>query len=257
LHGIVDGETDSTPPVGMLLERGRRARRRRTSAVAGSTLAVLVLAALGVAAVAHPGSTAPDVTAGASSAQAPSPDMKLASAFATSKDISYRMRLTTEEFVYQGAFDPVTDTGYFQVETDRRPAPRDIAWAAELLIKGTRYISGEQYSGKHDHMSLYVLASVAPDPAALYAVFQKTNATVTENSDGSLHYALTIADQAGSNAVSGDVTLDADGRIGKVTLTNNWRSTAKDASGTTTATLELFDYGVDVKVKRPADVPVK
>ncbi len=39
-----------------------------------------------------------------------------------------------------------------------------------------------------------------------------------------------------------------------MTLTNNWRSTAKNASGTTTATLELFDYGVDVKVKRPADV---
>ncbi len=183
LHGIVDGEADSAPPVGQLLERGRRARRRRTSAVAGSTLAVLALAALGVAAVAQPESTAPDVTAGAARAQAQSPDLKLTSAFATSKDISYRIRLTTGELVYNGAFDPATDTGYVKVELDD-------SVQTELLIKGTRYIGGErpkgelpadkegpgekygrygQYPGKHDQLSLYdapgsVLGSASPDP---------------------------------------------------------------------------------------------
>jgi hypothetical protein len=37
---------------------------------------------------------------------------------------------------------------------------------------------------------------------------------------------------------------------------STWRSTAKGRpdTGAMTATLELFDYGVEVKVQRPTDV---
>ncbi|MEV0718716.1 hypothetical protein [Asanoa sp. NPDC050611] len=274
LHDLVDGEVDSAAPVGTLLERGRRARRRRRTAMAGSTLAVLALAAVGVAAAVQPGPASPDVTAGATS-----PQLKLASAFATSKDISYRVRVTADvvgggsKLTYEGAFDPTTDTGYVRV-------PLDDSVQTELLINGTRYAGGEpptgplpddkqgpgekygrygQYPGTYDQLSLYaepgsVLAAAAPDPAALYDVFQKTNATVTENSDGTLHFAFNTQHDGGSNAISGDITLDADGRLGKVTLSDTWESTQKAATGTAIATLELFDYGVEVKVERPTDV---
>ncbi|GIF64276.1 hypothetical protein Ais01nite_23110 [Asanoa ishikariensis] len=280
LHRIVDGEADSIPPTGKLLERGRRGRRRRVSALAGSTLAVVALGALGIAAVAQP---TRDVPAGASSAQAPSPELKLASAFATSKDLSYRLRLTTASRAgagptYEGAFDPRTDTGYLALA-------QNASVRTELLINGTRYTivdrpKGEKYGyrqqyGRHDRLSLYDspmavvalaagggelpaevarMGSASPDPAALYEILRKANATITENGDGSLHFVLSTQDQGGSNGLSGDITRDADGRIGKVTLTSNWSSMPKIPTGTMSATLELFDYGVDVKVERPTDI---
>ncbi|MDG4823882.1 hypothetical protein O7635_18660 [Asanoa sp. WMMD1127] len=271
LHGIVDGEGDSAPPVGTLLERGRRARRRRRSAIAGSTLAVVALAAVGVAAVAQP-SPVGERTAAATTPTG-SPQLRLASAFETSKDISYRIRVTTGELTYEGAFDPRTDTGYVRV-------PLDDSVMTELLVDGTRYVGGErpqgelppdkdgpgetygrygQYPGRHDHLSLVaeagtVLGAAAPDPAALGEALRQADATVTENGDGTLHFAYRVERADGSNAVAGDVTLDADGRIGKVTLTDTWQSTVKNSTGTSTATLDLFDYGVEVRVDRPTDV---
>jgi len=279
LHRIVDREAASTPPTGQLLERGRRARRRRTSAVAGSTLALVVLGAWGIAAVAQPGPTADDVKADASSAQASSPELKLAAAFATSKDLSYRLRLTTATqagvgTTYVGAFDPRIDTGYLA-------AAQNESVRTELLLNGTRYTLEErsgryhQHFGRHDRLSLYdspmsVLAlsagggklpaevarmgSATPDPEALQEILRKANATITENGDGSLHFVLNTQDQGGSNGLSGDLTRDVDGRIGKITLTVNWSSMPKNVVGTWTATLELFDYGVNVKVKRPIDI---
>ncbi|GIF76450.1 hypothetical protein [Asanoa siamensis] len=255
------------------MERGRRARHRRRAVVAGSTLAVLALATAGVATVARPGPASHGTVAS-------SPQLKLASAFATSTDISYRVRLTTGaaggggDLTYEGAFDPTTDTGYVEVTLDD-------SVQTELLVDGTRYTGGErlpgplpsdkqgpgetygrygQYPGTHDRLSLYaepgsVLGAATPDPAALYAFLQTANATVTENSDGTLHFTLETRHADGSNSTSGDVTLDADGRIGKVTITDTWRTTLKgNASGTSVSTLVLFDYGVEATVERPTDV---
>ncbi|GAA1290229.1 hypothetical protein Psi02_15840 [Planotetraspora silvatica] len=97
---------------------------------------------------------------------------------------------------------------------------------------------------------------MTPDPATLFKALKSANATTAENSDGTLHFEYAAKSKDGSSAMSGDVTLDADGRIAKVALAGRWQSTAKGRldTGTFTATLELFDYGVKVKVKRPADV---
>jgi hypothetical protein len=175
---------------------------------------------------------------------------------------------------YEGAFDPRTDTGYVR-------APQHDSVTTELLINGTRYIGGEpplgplspdkgpgetygrygQYPGKYDRLSLYggpdtVLGAAAPDPAALFKALKNADATTTENPDGTLHFEYTTQSKEGSTTTSGDVTLNADGRIAKVALTGTWQSTAKGRldTGTFAATLELFDYGVKVKVKRPTDV---
>jgi hypothetical protein len=85
---------------------------------------------------------------------------------------------------------------------------------------------------------------------------RRLNLPRPENPDGTLHFEYATQTQDGSSTTSGDVTLDADGRVAKVALTTTWQSTAKGRldTGTVGATLELFDYGVDVKVKRPTDV---
>ncbi|SCG61135.1 hypothetical protein [Micromonospora coxensis] len=279
LHSLVDGEPDSTPPVGLLLERGRRARRRRAGVVSG-TLAVLALGAIGTVSLVQPATVARPGGVAESAPGIAAPRMKLASAVAASENISYRLRLTTATQwgpgqTYEGAFDPKTATGYVR-------APQEDSVMTELLINGTRYIGGEpplgalppdkgpehekygrygQYPGKYDRLSLYgdpdtVLDAAAPDPAALFKALKTANATVRENPDGTLHFAYAMQHKDGSTTTSGDITRDADGRIAKVTLNGTWQSTAKGRldTGTSTATLELFDYGVEVKVKPPTDV---
>ncbi|MET8355455.1 hypothetical protein [Micromonospora sp. NPDC005171] len=278
LHDIVDGETDSVPPVGALIERGRRARRRRTTALVGSTCALLALGvgtALTVPAYSPAGRS--DVATQAAPPAPASPAMRLVSAAAASENISYRMRLTNsgrDGLTYEGAFDPRTATGYVR-------APQDDSVTTELLINGTRYQGGEpplgrlpadkgpgetygrygQYPGTYDRLSLYgdgndVLGSAEPDPAALFAALKRQNATVTEKPDGSLHFTYAETGKDGSSSTAGDVTLDRDGRIATVALTVTWQSTAKGRldTGTVNSTLELFDYDTPVTVERPTDV---
>ncbi|WP_446218020.1 hypothetical protein [Micromonospora sp. IBHARD004] len=278
LHDIVDGESASVPPVGALLDRGRRARRRRTTTMVGATCALLALGVATVATVATtPTPGRPGVTAEASQPGPASPAMELVSAVTASENLSYRMRLTNSApggLTYEGAFDPRTATGYVR-------APQDDAVMTELLINGTRYVGGErplgklpadkgpgetygrygQYPGRYDRLSLYdegsvVLGAVSPDPAALFTALKSANATITENRDGALHFAYTTMEEIGSTSAAGDVTLDRDGRIAKVALTVTWQTTAKGRldQGTSTLTLELFDYGVAVTAKRPTDV---
>ncbi|MEH0931053.1 hypothetical protein [Micromonospora sp. CPCC 205558] len=278
LHDIVDGETGSEPPVGALIERGRRGRRRRTTALVGSTC---VLLALGVGTALTVPTTAPSGRTGASTEAARpepvSPAMRLVSAAAASENISYRMRLTNSGpggLTYEGAFDPRTATGYVRV-------PQDDSVMTELLINGTRYEGGErplgklpadkgpgetygrygQYPGTYDRLSLYgdgngVLDAAEPDPAALFAALKRQNATVTENPDGTLHFTYATSGKDGSSSTAGDVTLHRDGRIATVALTVTWQSTAKGRldQGTVNSTLELFNYGIEVTVKRPTDV---
>ncbi|MDO3701536.1 hypothetical protein Q3W71_07555 [Micromonospora sp. C28SCA-DRY-2] len=279
MHDMVDGEPDSVPPVGVLLDRGRRARRRRTTTMVGATCALLALGIGTAATVATlPGTGRP---AGTAAQEAPrpapvSPQMKLVAAVTASENISYRMRLSyVGGLTYEGAFDPKTRTGYVR-------APQDDSVMTELLINGTRYVGGErpqgelpadktgpgetygrygQYPGTYDRLSLYddgsgVLGAAAPDPAALLRALKGANATISENPDGTLHFQYGTQYRDGSTSTSGDITLDADGRIATVVLSSTWQSTAKGRldTGTANATLEIFDYGVEVTVKRPTDV---
>jgi hypothetical protein len=278
LHDIVDGEPDSAAPVSALLDRGRRARRRRTTALVGGTFALLALGAVGVATtVTTPASNRPGSTAEAARPGPAAPKMQLASAVTASENLSYRMRLTNSGpggLTYEGAFDPRTATGYVR-------AAQDDSIMTELLINGTRYTGGErppgklpadkgpgekygrygEYPGKHDRLSLYddgsgVLGAVSADPAALFAALKSANATITGNPDGTLHFAFATTEKQGSTSTTGDVRLDRDGRIATVTLTVTWQTTAKGRldQGTVRSKLELFDYGVPVTVERPADV---
>jgi hypothetical protein len=214
--------------------------------------------------------------------QAEPAGMILADAAVASDNISYRIRLKAGTLTYEGAFDPRTDTGYLR-------CPHDDSVLTEFLVDGTRYIGGEaplsplppdkaggnhekygrygQYPGKFDRLSLYggsddVLDAASPDPAALFAALKKADATTTRNPDGTLHFEYTrrIKETAGpvdgTSTTAGDVTLDAAGRISKVAMTSVWKGMAKGKYGTSTyvSALQLSDYGLVVKVKRPTDV---
>lgn len=200
----------------------------------------------------------------------------LAGAAVASENISYRIRLTTDSRVYEGAFDPRTDTGYLR-------CPKDDSVLTEFLVKGTRYIGGEaplgklpadkaggthekygrygQYPGKYDRLSIYggsddVLDAASPDPAALFAALKKADATTRKNPDGSLHFQYSRQEKDGSSVTTGSATLTPDGRISTVALSVAWQSTAKGRldKGTYSAKLQLSDYGLVVTAKRPADV---
>jgi hypothetical protein len=270
---------DITVDGDVLARAGRRHHRRTVAVRTGYALGVAGLAgvlAVGLTAGAGDGTTQ---RLPAVQAEAPAP-LRLAKAAAASDNISYRMKVTTGTATgeatrtCEGAFDPIASTGYVR-------CPQDDSVMVELMIDGTRYIGGEppltplppdkgpgetygrygQYPGRHDHLSLYgdagtVLGSAAPDPAALFKALQQANATVTQNPDGTLHFDYVTQDGPSSSSTAGDVVLNADGRIAKVTLAGTWRSTAKGRldTGTFRATLELSDYGVAVHVDRPADV---
>ncbi len=269
---------------GEVLDRAKRRHQRRAVIVrTGYGLGIAGLAGvLAVGLLPGGGAVPPGGGDAPSAVQVQPAKLRLANAAVASDNISYRMRLEERAAggrvmaTYEGAFDPKTATGYLR-------SPQDDSVATELLIEGTRYTGGEpplgplppdkgpgetygryaEYPGKYDRLSLYgdsnsVLGSAAPDPAALFQALRDANATVTENPDGTLHfeYASQSTDGVSSSTTAGDVTLNADGRIAKVALTVNWRSTAKGRldQGTYTAVLELSDYGLEVKVQRPADV---
>lgn len=263
--------------------RATRRHRRRTAVIrTGYALGVAGLAgvlAVGLTAGGGGGRAGQDPPT--VQAEAPTASLRLSKAAAASDNISYRMKVATgaatgaASRTCEGAFDPMTATGYVR-------CPQDDSVAVELLIDGTRYMGGEppltplppdkipggevygrygQYPGKHDRLSLYgdagsVLGAAAPDPAALFKALQQANATITQNPDGTLHFQYSTQSGQGSSTTAGDVTLNADDRIAKVTLDGTWQSTAKGRldTGTFHATLELSDYGVPVHVDRPTDV---
>ena len=272
-------KVDGIALTGDVLERATRRHQRHTTRVRiGCALGVAGLAGALAAGLTLGDGVTPRHDAGkAPAVQTETASLRLVNAAAASDNISYRMRLKTGKggLTYEGAFDPRTATGYVR-------QPQDDSVMTELLIKGTRYIGGEpplgtlppdkgkehetygryaQYPGKYDRLSLYgsadtVLGAAAPDPAALFKALKDADATITENPDGTLHFEYATQSKDGSTTQSGDVTVNADGRIAKVALAGTWRSTAKGRldTGTFTATLELFDYGVAVKVERPKDV---
>jgi len=284
MHRKVDGIALTSDILGRAT---RRHHRRAATTRIGYALGVAGLAGVLAAGLTVGGGATPRQDAGkAPVVQAQTASLRLASAVAASDNISYRMRLTTSaqtvgdrsvaSQTYEGAFDPKTATGYVR-------SPQDDSVMTELLISGTRYIGGEpplrplpadkaggahekygrygQYPGKYDRLSLYggpdtVLGAAAPDPAALFKALKSANATIRQNPDGTLHFEYATQVKDGSSTTSGDVTLNADGRIAKIVLTSLWQSTAKNRlyKGISHSTLRLFDYGLKVKVERPTDV---
>ena len=124
----------------------------------------------------------------------------------------------------------------------------------ELLINGIRYIggvrrgqgAGRQGPGRDVRPIRPVPGQVrrtvplrrrqrlrlplTPDPGALIRALKSAKATITENPNGTLHFAYGATQKMGSTSATGDVTLDGDGRIAKVALTTTWQTTRRAGS---------------------------
>jgi hypothetical protein len=273
LHDIADGEPDSTPPTQRLLERGRRARHRRTVARAGMSLAVLAfgtVATVAIAATPAAHTDRPGVTA-----EAVSPQMELAAAISNSRNISFKVKATTTlqksdgrlatpsaTYITQGAFDPATRTGYLRAA--------DGSFESRL-IKGVKYTSnGDQFvqqKGTYDWLDYdaHVLngaLSGSADSEHLFKVLRQAEAKITKT--GTYHFDATTqsADSLASYTTRfvGDVTLNASKRVAKVTygwtLTGTMKQGGKVFNRNVKVTLEFSDYGTPVTVERPANVVV-
>jgi hypothetical protein len=284
LHDIVDGEPDSTPPTGVLLERGRRARHRRTTAVVSATCAVLALGVATAAAVATAPATVRTPSSPGVTAEASSPRLELASAIAASENISYKVKVTSalkdlssNSWLTAGAFDPATATGYLHSPYQEGPG-----FYEERLIDGVRFageagidrkVHWKQYPGKQDRLN-YDLAlngvlGASADPDQLLKALRQEGVTITQTRAGTYHFKSTTsfkdAKGAGTVTVVGDVTLDADKRIAKVIY--DWTSESgqygsraqDDKRGQKVhirVAMEFSDYGTPVTVERPTDVAV-
>jgi hypothetical protein len=273
LHDIADGEPDSTPPTQRLLERGRRARHRRTVARAGMSLAVLAfgtVATVAIAATPAAHTDRPGVTA-----EAVSPQMELAAAISNSRNISFKVKATTTlqksdgrlatpsaTYITQGAFDPATRTGYLRAA--------DGSFESRL-IKGVKYTSnGDQFvqqKGTYDWLDYdaHVLngaLSGSADSEHLFKVLRQAEAKITKT--GTYHFDATTqsADSLASYTTRfvGDVTLNASKRVAKVTygwtLAGTMKQGGKVFNRNVKVTLEFSDYGTPVTVERPANVVV-
>jgi hypothetical protein len=289
LHDLADGEPGSAPPTGRLLERGRRARHRRT-ALAGTSFALFavgVVAAVAVAANPADPAQRPPATAGAASSSAADPQLELVAAIRASQTTSYQVKITSKPqdnptspaWTTEGAFDPATDTGYLHSPYTEGPG-----FAEERLVGGVRYagsagidqkIYWKQYPGTQDHLNydgaLNGILGASVDPDELFDALGQAGATVTQTSAGVYHFEATptvddgvppTAENSGPNfdRLVGDVTLDAGKRIAKVTYlrTLTWQKPGLTKIDTAhlLVSMEFSGYGALVTVRPTEEVTV-
>lgn len=248
------------PPTQALLARGRKTRRRRrvTWAVGACVVAV--------------GLVGVPLMMG-ENRQTPQPDsakIRLVAALSGSDNISYRLKVTNSHrddtgrpFVFEGAFDPVTRTGRLYSPPDSAGGSYD-----QRLVEGTLYISHRDspfqiLRGTHDRLQYSGVfgggLTGTADPQDLLHTLAAANATVTQTGPAGYHFEVDVINDPSSGIHSdrlrGDLTINGDNRIEKVTYERTAQTTVnclpvtlKEAN-----TLELSGYGEPVTVERPAN----
>ena len=274
----VSGVAISTDVLGAATRRhGRRTAMQRGAYALGAVGLAGVLAA--AVTLDGPGAPAPG-TDPAPLAAADSPQLQLASAITASQNISYRLKITAGDKddpdawgSAEGAYDPAAATGWL---TSAEPGgaayyQRLIDGKLYLGSTGTKTWKQEPGNGNFRYGDVLGGASGASaDPQELFKALREVQAKITRTGAGSYHFesARPYDDESvsGTRTLVGDVTLDADRRIAKVTYlsTNKGRfkpgvkspKSGVSFDSTQRLTLELSDYGTPVRVEKPTDVIV-
>ncbi|GAA4570008.1 hypothetical protein GCM10023176_27760 [Micromonospora coerulea] len=267
-------------------------RTAYTAGVVGVVGALAAVVTVGGGTPAGSGGSPAPVAVGPTAAVADTPQMRLAAAAAASQNISYRVKVTTAAkdkpakpgelpapqattWVTEGAFDPATATGYWNSPYEGQLRPAIVSgFSAEKLINGVRYRaaldgtdpdSGKlvwaREKGSHDHLdfdsAMGGSLGASASPEELFRVLGQAGATVTEKAPGVYHFQLTlknVSDEILADNFVGDVTIGADNRIAKVSYDRATRTNIHGSRYTyhLQVVIELSDYGMPVKVERPA-----
>jgi hypothetical protein len=275
LHGMVDGEPDSAPPVVRVLARGQTAAPHRTAVrLAGASLAVLAVGGAVTTVAVHPWS------ADRAATTAQPARIELAAAVAASEGTSYKIKVTehvkstpgSHDDVTTGAFDPAARTGYLHTPDEEGPG-----FEEQRLVKGARYlgsagvdqrISWRRVPGAYTTLD-YVggaasSAGASGDPSALLAILRDEGAVVTRTGTHTYHFTVEVAKkdllpQSLSDRFAGDLTVGAGQRITTVRFERwlQWDGKAGRKPGPpvdVVVTMAFSDYGVPVTVEAPAGV---
>ncbi|SBT52379.1 hypothetical protein [Micromonospora auratinigra] len=280
----------------VLGEATRRHRRRTVlhrSAYAVGVFGVAGVVAVGVGAPAgtggapagRGGASAP-VAAGPSATVADTPRLRLAAAATASGNVSYRLRITTtvrggsgtssapsdDSWVTEGAFDPATDTGFWDSPWEGKLRPSVVSgWSAEKLVGGVRYRAGIDGSdrsgrklawmreeGRHDHLDLDTAMGgglgASGNPEELFRVLGQAGGTVTERGPGVYHFVLAVAqpsDKVLADRFVGEVRVGADHRISRVSYDRTSRPARSERPWHLAVLVEFSHYGEPVTVRPP------
>lgn len=274
LHELATAEPDSAPPTQQLLDRGRQARRRRTSLVTGASFAVVAVGAVAAAAIAGtpgaaPGGRVPQGTAAASAAAVADPRLELVAAIANSQNISFQLKATATAqkgdgkttvpaytVVTETAFDPATASGYTRV------LESDIEYR---LVNGVLYQSNAaqwlRYRGTYSSLNLdedktrgaFVESA---DSEVLFQSLRKGDAKVEKTGSDAYRFTATSSEDSGTVTFAGDVVVGPDRRITKVSY--DWRLDYHQGGfQQSKVVLEYSGYGVPVTVEVPPNpIPI-
>ncbi|MFC7244355.1 hypothetical protein ACFQO7_17915 [Catellatospora aurea] len=272
LHELA-GQATSAAPTQRLLSRGRRVRHRRT-ALTGASLAVLTVGAVAaVAAVNQPSGGGVIAESPPASVAAADPGTRLVAAITASQSTSYQLKITLTSttvpeaaaVVSTGAFDPAARTGYLRTPFGEGPGVGE-----ERLVDGVQYAGSAgvdgvwhwtRRPGTHDSLGGRPLLDgplgSTADPAELLAALTQAGAVVTQTGPNLLHFEYAAQQPQPplvSETVTGDVTLDADGRISGVVYDRNavWQKPGgQPGPAGTHVVVEFSAYGTPVTVAEP------
>jgi hypothetical protein len=229
---------------------------------------------------------------------AAAPNLKLAAAVAASENISFRFKITRNDpngqvqfATLEGAYDPAAKTGYLNVSYPGEPVVTH-----ERLINGVLYLvpdpGSKNWRQRPGPGRLTFLgpasgrsAGATADPAELLKALRQDGAKITQTGARTYHFEVTRPAHPGTDAgvltLAGDVTIDADGRVGKVAFTETHKferrsgQTGPQAGATPASegpsrpedrardevygsksevTVELSGYGLPVQVEKPTEV---
>jgi hypothetical protein len=241
-------------------------RRRGAYAIGVAGVAGAVAAVLAVGVPGARGGTGGTGRPPAASAE--SPKLSLVAAITASEKMSYHVKVTERWGpdslqTTAGAFDPATATGYL-----------DSKWSGAPVVYKERLVGGARFSsssgskgwkpepGHFDRLNydrnLSGAASASASPDRLFALLRTSGAEISRTGSAGYHFTMTLTPNDGittKDTYVGDIALDADYRISKITYRRAQAVSKRGVpAGTTTTdvTVAFSAYGELVTVERPA-----
>lgn len=267
LHELADVEPGSAPAAQQLMDRGRRARHRRTALMTGTSFAVVALGAVAAVVVAGTPAVSPDGHRGgdSSAVAVADPRVELVAAIANSQNVSFRLKTTTTAqkgdgkttvpaytFISETAFDPATASGYIRFDN-----------LEYRLVGGVLYMTnpasvaqwlrqpGTYASLNMEEDGLRGAFVESADSQQLFKALRDGKATVEKTGADTYHFTATSSKDGGTVTFTGELVVGADKRIAKATY--DWRLDYKQGGfQNSKVVLEYSGYGEPVTVEAPA-----